>query len=92
MNRLYNPENYRIDKLNTGLGAVLMVSYFTRLQCGIFGDNPVPEHGFIQSIWIEAGYDIDAPDLMPAGGMTTFIIQEGDEPMPEQITLMREAS
>ena len=90
MNPLHDPENYRIDGMHTGLGAVLMCEYFGRLQCGIFGPNKTPGRAFTDAVWIEAGYALDAPEVMPAGGMRTFTIQGDPDPMGEQMLADRE--
>jgi hypothetical protein len=34
MNPLHDPETYRIDGMHSGLGARLILSYFTRLEGG----------------------------------------------------------
>lgn len=68
MNDFHDPETYRIDGMHSGLGVRLMLSYFTRLECGICGPKPLPGRRFTDSVWIEAGYSIDAPESMPAGG------------------------
>jgi hypothetical protein len=90
MNDLHDPETYRIDGMHSGLGARLMLSYFTRLECGICGPKPLPGRRFTDSVWIEAGYSIDAPESMPAGGMRTFMIADDPDPIPEQMTVDRE--
>lgn len=89
---MHRGENYRFSGSATGLGAILMLEYFTRLQCGICGPKPVPGKKFTDAVWIEAGYAIDAPAMLPAGGMTSFTIQGMDDAMPEQITVEREAA
>ena len=91
-NPLHDPANYSINGMHTGLGAVLMCNYFDRLKCGIFGPNKPPDRAFTDAIWIEAGYALDAPEAMPAGGMSTFTIQGDPEPMPEQLLAARELS
>lgn len=91
-NPLHDPANYRLDGMHTGLGAVLMCEYFGRLKCGIFGPNKPPGRAFTDAVWIEAGYALDAPEEIPAGGMGTFMIQDDPEPMPEQLTVSREAA
>ncbi len=90
MSPLHDPANYRIDGMSTGLGAVLMCNYFDRLKCGIFGPNKAPGRWFSDAVWIEAGYSLDAPEVMPAGGMGTFMIQGDPEPIGEQLLSRRE--
>jgi hypothetical protein len=90
MNHLHDPETYRIDGMHSGLGARLMLSYFTRLECGICGPKPLPGRRFTDAVWIDAGYSIDAPESMPAGGMRTFTIADDPDPIPEQFTVDRE--
>lgn len=90
MNPMHDPETYRIDGMHTGLGALLMLSYFTRLRCGICGPNDLPGRPFTDSVWIEAGYSLDAPESMPAGGMRTFMIADDPDPVPEQMLAERE--
>jgi len=90
MNLRHDPETYRLDGLYSGLGARLMLSYFTRLKCGICGPLPLPTRKFTDAVWIEAGYSLDAPDSMPAGGMRAFVLsaRPGDS-LPEQISVNR---
>ena len=90
MNPLHDPETYRIDGMHSGLGALLMLSYFTRLKCGICGPKPLPGRRFTDAVWIDAGYELDAPKVMPAGGMRTFTIADDQDPIPEQMTVDRE--
>lgn len=73
----------------TGKGATLLFDYFSKLKCGIFGPNKVPKRQLIDAIWIDGGYALDAPEMIPAGGMTTFMIQDDVDPMGEQLIVSR---
>jgi hypothetical protein len=88
-NPLHDPANHSVHGLSFGLGAVLMCNYFDRLKCGIFGPNEVPSCAFTDAVWIEAGYAIDAPEEMPAGGMTSYTTPDDDEAIPEQLLAAR---
>lgn len=55
------------------LGAELLCEYYTRLRCGIYGPNKVPQKSLTDAVWIDAGYALDAPDEIPAGGTTSFV-------------------
>ena len=87
---MHKSSNYSMQGLSTGLGAVLMLNYFERLKCGICGPNKVPGRAFTDAVWIEAGYALDAPEVMPAGGMTSFTLQGMPDAMPEQLLADRE--
>lgn len=92
---LHNAENHSLNGMHTGLGAVLMCNYFNRLQCGIFGPNKAPPRQFTDAIWIDAGYALDAPESMPAGGMRAgspicLGAGEVEEGLPEPMLVDRE--
>ena len=73
-----------------GLGAILLLNLFDRMQCGICGPNPLPGRHLTNVVQlIDPGYCIDAPDAMPAGGMKSISLPpcgDDDPPMwvPEQ--------
>ena len=97
MNPLHRPENYSVSHGNTcGLGAVLLLNLFERLQCGICGPNPLPGRKITHAAQvIDPGYCLDAPEVMPAGGMSNFSLPPcgDDEPpmwLPEQQLCERE--
>lgn len=48
-------------------GAVMLADLYDRLQCGAFGPEPLPHKALTAAVWVDAGYRLDAPDLMPAG-------------------------
>ena len=97
MNPLHRPENYSASHGNAcGLGAVLLLNLFERLQCGICGPNPLPSKKITHAVQvIDPGYCLDAPEVMPAGGMSNFSLppcDDDDPPMwlPEQQLCERE--
>ena len=81
-----------------GLGALLLLWLFDRVGCGICGPNPVPSRMLTDAVQkIDPGYCIDAPDVMPAGGMGNFSLptyDDWEEPfwLPEQLLADREVS
>lgn len=96
MNPLHDPRNYSASHGNAcGLGAILLLNLFDRLQCGICGPNPLPGRKLTNAVQlIDPGYCIDAPEAMPAGGMGNFSLPPDDEPpmwLPEQLLCEREA-
>jgi hypothetical protein len=85
MNLLHNPEDYDI---RTGprlaLGMILLMEFFDRAECGIFGKKKVPYQKVIDATQkIDPGYCIDAPEVMPAGGMSNFQVPPCDDSEPE---------
>lgn len=74
-----------------GIGAVLLVNLFQRAQAGIFGPNKLPRC-LTDAAWIDAGYAIDAPDVMPAGGCAHLAFPPDCElpPTAEQLYAYRE--
>jgi len=96
MNPLHDPRNYSASHGSAcGLGAILLLNLFSRLQCGICGPNPLPGRKLTNAVQvIDPGYCIDAPEAMPAGGMGNFSLPPDDEPpmwLPEQLLCEREA-
>jgi len=96
MNPLHDPRNYSAragDRL--GLGAILLMNLFERLQCGICGDSPLPRRSLKDAVQkIDPGYCIDAPDVMPAGGMFSMqcapFPDDEEQWIPEQLIVERE--
>lgn len=94
-NPLHNAEAYSAragDSL--GLGAILLLNLYDRLQCGICGPNPLPGRKLTTAVQvIDPGYCLDAPEAMPAGGMGNFLVPPcDDEPpmwLPEQLLCER---
>lgn len=91
MNPMHDPKGYSASHGNAcGLGAILLLNLFERLKCGICGPNPVPPLRLITATQtIDPGYCLDAPEVMPAGGMSNFELPpcgDDDPPMwlPEQ--------
>ena len=96
MNPLHDPSAYSASHGNArGLGAILLLNLFSRLQCGICGTNPLPGRKLTTAVQvIDPGYCIDAPEVMPAGGMGNFSTPpySDDEPpfwLPEQLLCER---
>lgn len=97
MNPLHGSENYSATQGDAcGLGAILLLNLFERLQCGICGPNPLPGKKLTHAVQvIDPGYCLDAPEVMPAGGMSNFEVPPccDDEPplwLPEQQLCERE--
>lgn len=97
MNPLHDPRNYSAScGASCGLGALLLMWLFDRLECGICGPNPTPDRKLTTAVQvIDPGYCLDAPDAMPAGGMGNFSMppfEDGEPPMwlPEQLLCERE--
>jgi len=89
-NPMHNAENYSARTGDRcGLGAILLLNLFTRLECGICGPNKPPSRKLTTAVQvIDPGYCLDAPDAMPAGGMGNFLCPPDDEPpmwLPEQL-------
>lgn len=90
MNPLHRPENYSASHGNAcGLGAILLLNLFERLRCGICGPNQLPGRRLTHAVQvIDPSYCLDAPEVMPAGGMNNFAVPPcDDEPplwLPEQ--------
>ena len=91
MNPMHNPESYSAKGADAcGLGMILLLNLFERLRCGICGPNPLPGRKLTQAVQsIDPGYCLDAPEVMPAGGMSNFLAgsYDDDEPplwLPEQ--------
>ena len=85
MNPLHDAENYSAAQGNAcGLGAILLLNLFERLQCGICGPGPLPGKKLTYAVQvIDPGYCLDAPGVMPAGGMSNFEAPPfGDEESP----------
>jgi hypothetical protein len=74
-------------------GPLMLMEVFRRMNAGIFGPNKVPRC-LSDAAWIDAGYVIDAPETMPAGGCVnlTFPPDYGFDPGAEQLTVQREAA
>lgn len=88
---MHDPKNYSASHGNAcGLGAILLLNLFERLKCGICGPYPLPGMKIAHAVQvIDPGYCLDAPDVMPAGGMSNFQVppcDDDDPPMwlPEQ--------
>lgn len=99
MNPLHDPRGYSLHSADRlALGAVLLFNLFSRLGCGICGPNPVPDRKLTAAVqMVDPGYCIDAPEVMPAGGMGNFSLppcEEGEEPqwLAEQLLCERENS
>lgn len=77
---------------STGLGAVLLCELMGRLKAGIFGPAKAPRC-LTESVWVDAGYAIDAPESMPAGACRHYSFPPEYEldPAAEQITVERAA-
>ena len=91
MNPLHDPRQYSASHVvSIGLGAILLLNLFYRLQCGICGPNPIPGRELKTAVLaIDPGYCLDAPEAIPAGGMRNFSLapcEDGDAPewLPEQ--------
>jgi hypothetical protein len=76
----------KIDRHMVGLGILMETMH--RLKAGIYGGKVAPEH-IIKSCWIEGGYNIDAPDTLPAGGCKWFQVDD-EGGIAEQLTVDRE--
>lgn len=74
MNPMHDPRGYSLNGVNrTPLGALFLLWLFDRLKCGICGPNPLPPRSLKTAVQvIDPGYCLDAPEAMPAGGMTNF--------------------
>lgn len=74
MNPMHDPEQYNASQGNAcGLGAILLLNLFARLQCGVCGPNPPPGRKLTTAVQIiDPGYCLDAPEVLPAGGMSNF--------------------
>lgn len=97
MNPLHDPRGYSLHGADrVGLGAILLLNLFSRLECGICGPNPIPDRKLKTAVQvIDPGYCIDAPEAIPAGGMRNFSLapyEEGEPPqwLPEQLLCERE--
>ena len=97
MNPLHDPKNYSIVSADrVAMGALMLMWLFDRLQCGICGPLPLPGRKLADAVQkIDPGYCIDAPEAMPAGGMTNFQVppDADDEPpmwLGEQLLCERE--
>jgi len=73
----------------TGLGAIMLLHLFQRLKCGLWGKGTPPK-ALCEAAWIDAGYALDAPEEMPAGGVRAAQFAE-DLEGAEQFTFQREA-
>lgn len=84
MNPLHRPENYSARSGDAlGLGMILLLNLFERIGCGICGPNPLPGRKLTTAVQtIDPGYCIDAPETMPAGGMSNFQIPPSDDDDP----------
>jgi hypothetical protein len=97
MNPMHDPNGYSaMAGERCGLGAILLLNLYERLGCGICGPNPLPNRSLKTAVqMIDPGYCLDAPELIPAGGMGNFMLPlfgDGDEPewAAEQLTCERE--
>lgn len=97
MNPMHNSSFYSARAVDsTALGAMLLLSLFERLQCGICGPNPLPARALKTAVQvIDPGYCLDAPESIPAGGMGNFQLppdDDLDEPvwLAEMLTCERE--
>ncbi len=89
MNPLHRPENYSARSgARFGLGSILLLNLFERLQCGICGPNPIPPRPLKTAVqMIDPGYCLDAPEAMPAGGMSNFEVPpDGSDDPPMWLT------
>lgn len=87
-NPMHLGENNSLNGLHGGVGAVLLCELFGRMRWGIFGGGK-SDRRLADATWIDAGYSIDAPETLPAGGMRQYFVQFDEEAMPEQITVGR---
>ena len=88
MNPLHDPRNYSLHGADRfGLGALFLLNLFDRLKCGICGPNPIPGRPLKTAVQvIDPGYCIDAPDALPAGGMSNFSLPpDGDGEPPQRL-------
>jgi hypothetical protein len=71
----------------------LMLECFRRMRCGIFGDQRMPRC-LADAAWQDAGYSIDAPDALPAGGCRVYVFPDDDDlpAIAEQIVVEREGA
>lgn len=88
---MHDPKQYSARSGDScGLGLLLLLWLFDRLECGICGPNPLPPRSLKTAVQvIDPGYCLDAPESMPAGGMTNFSLppdEPGEPPqwLPEQ--------
>lgn len=81
-------EAHRLSNGNFWISPALLIEAFSRIKCGICGPNPVP-HRLITAVQMDYGYCLDAPSMLPAGGMQWAQLDE-DSGIPEQITTERE--
>ena len=98
MNPMHAATNYNAqcgEKL--ALGGLFLMWLFYHLECGAFGPNPLPPRALKDAVQkIDPGYCIDAPETLPAGGMTAFEAppcDDDDEPvwLPEMLTVERDS-
>lgn len=71
------------------LGAYLMSTYFARMRAGGFGGQQIP-NGIAKQVWNEAHYCLDAPEIIFAGSMTSFDVDEEMTSVPIESHILRE--
>ncbi len=90
MSPMHEPRFHALHA-NPGLGMLLTMYLFERMQAGVFGGQPTPPRCLLGDTQHAESYCLDAPDLMPAGGMRVFEFGDAaDEWIAEQITTNRE--
>ena len=90
VSQIHEPEFHALHA-NQGLSMLLTMYLFERMQAGIFGGQPTPPRCLLDDTRHTESYCLDAPDLMPAGGMLVFEFGDAaDEWIAEQITTNRE--
>lgn len=93
-NHTHRAENYNVRAGGTWvLGAMLLLWLYDRLSCGISGPKPLPKRELIDAVQkIDPGYCLDAPSVMPAGGMGNAKIQGLDDVFLQQLLCEREGA
>ena len=69
-------------------GLWILMELMNRLKAGIFGGNDAPRE-LVDACWIEGGYNLDAPLLLPGGACQWYQVDE-EGGLPEQILIQRE--
>lgn len=79
----------RLSIVETGLPAVLMVEISLRFPVSKSGYGTTAPKHLMRAAWDDAGYCLDAPVTLPAGGCEYMQIDE-DAGLPVQLTFMRD--
>jgi hypothetical protein len=82
---------------NVGLQGIMLIEAYRRMKCGIYGSppgKPTPEEkAYGMFMWFEGHYCLDAPDVLPAGGMEGLDLNDEELGIvPHVMTVMREGA